>query len=481
MVLLNLGAKVRLFVVLVAVGLFLFAYTDVARPLASSMRWQSREATVSESSAAATATAASASEEMRVTSSGSFPSAPVVVNSAPATAPERPLIPFIEEPAPSRVIVVEDLVREYGTEVFASVDAMPREVRLYYLMVAQQVADFFRVRPEDMLALVQEADPDGGLRLLPPASDESGARGVAQATARAWNGWANPEVAEHSTDQRVIDRYGGVGFDWAMRETWLAWREGQNNGNELRQADPNPDLFENSLAGAARYLVQWGLTRERAAADSAAFERRLADALSVYAGGQPLSETEYARYLADRGLTPAQGTTVEETASASLGAPVAVPELRAAYWSLMDRTFGVALGEEELAALVDRSPIAGQVASGALGAQDGAQQLLQETTARYLAEGQAALDGGQAMRWPFVHDQLTLAAQRLAVEHTGHTLTPWELDELIKESRGNEGVIAQTLSTRGDARLFTATRQFLDTGLKRSERGLPVTTQEVNA
>lgn len=471
----SFSGKLRLLALVATVGLFLFAYSSIARPLASSIHLGREAAPVVESQPGATV--AVARDEMRVTSNGSLPSDPVVLNSSEVPRPqERPR--FIAPPSESRtVIVVEDVLREHGRTVFPSLAAMPEEARYYYLSTVEQVADFFGVRAEDVIAVVQEADPSGGLRLLPPSDSPNGTRGVAQASARMWNGWANPQATEHSTDQRAIDQFGGVGFDWAQRAAWQAWRAGRSNGNDLRQAEPNPDVFENSLAGAARHLAQWGLTQGAVTRDRAAFERRLADAIAVYVGGEPLSETEYARWRAERGMaTIAPGGRAEPSV-----APVVMPELRSAFWYAMDQQFGVALGERELSRLVDRSPVAAQVAAGALGVQEGAAQLLEAVTAQALADGAAALEDGQAMRWPFVHDGATLAAQRLAVEQTGHTLTPWELDELIQEARGNENVMARTLSRRSDARLFAATRQFLDRALKRSERGLPVTTQEVNA
>ncbi len=380
------------------------------------------------------------------------------------------------------------LVAKYGETVWPSMEAMPEDARLYFTTTVQEVADFFNVRPGDIIGILQAENNNVGLRIHQPGVSSAGARGVGQVIARTWNGWANPQEEEHSRDLRAIDEYGGLGFDWAMREEWRAWKQGESDGSALANANADPDDFANSVSAVARHLVHWGLTRDRAATEPEWFQTRLADAISVYNSGRVLADAE--EFQQSAANTKTTGQYVREAMAVSAATPtnlvlvasaVTPDPLREAYQQAMDAQFGVALSEQELGAAVDGSAVAAEVAAGKLTREEGARQLVEQTAQHYLAEGRAALAAGQPLPWPYVHSDETLRAQRLAARYLGHALTTWELENLVAETRGDEAAMTRALAERGDARIFAGARRQFDAMLRRTERGLPVATHEVAA
>ncbi|MGH2542786.1 MAG: LysM peptidoglycan-binding domain-containing protein, partial [Ardenticatenaceae bacterium] len=239
---------------------------------------------------------------MQVTSGGSI----LVPSSRVPTA----IAPVAFTPAK-----VETLVARYGDTIFPSIEAMPEDARRYFSGTVQEIADFFNVRPGDIVGILQAENNNAGLRLHQPAVSSAGARGVGQVIARTWNGWANPHTESHLHDLRSIEQHGGLGFDWAMREAWRDWKEGKNDGAILAYANADPDRFENSVAAVARHLVHWGLTRDRAASEPEWFETQLADAISVYNSGRPLAEArDFVQSAANRKTT---GQYVEDVLAVS--------------------------------------------------------------------------------------------------------------------------------------------------------------------
>ncbi len=377
------------------------------------------------------------------------------------------------------------LLAQYGSTVFPSVEAMPEEVRAYFTTRVQEIADFFNVRPGDIVGILQAENNNAGLRLQQPAVSSAGARGVAQVIARTWNGWSNPQTEGHLADLRLIEMHGGLGFDWAMHEAWREWKNGNSDGQALAQANADPDRFENSVSAIARHLVHWGLTRDRASSDPAWFQQQLADSISVYNSGRTLAEAEHFTQSSANHKTTGQyvreAIAVSEMIPLSFAAPVPSAPLHNEVRRLMDRTFGVAMSDESLARTVEGSAVANAVTAGQLSAEQGAQQLLAERMAAWVAEGQAARASGQPLAWPFVHDEATLLTQRLAVQYLGHTLPQWELDALMQQSGGSSNEVQRLLAARGEARLFAAAMHAFDEALQRSERGLPIALNEVAA
>ncbi|MBA3531211.1 MAG: LysM peptidoglycan-binding domain-containing protein, partial [Ardenticatenales bacterium] len=416
----------------------------------------------------APAAAAGTPLAVQVRSGGGFPTARVPTAIAPTL------------PSP---LGTEGLVARHGSTIYPSVDEMPEDVRHYFTGTVQEVADFFNVRPGDIIGILQAENNNAGLRIYQPAVSSAGAQGVAQIVARTWNGWSNPQTDDFTADLRAIEQYGGLGFDWSMREAWRRWKSGEGDGSELAYSNADPARFENSVAGIARHLVQWGLTRDRAVANPEWYRQRLADAISVYNSGKPLAEAENFRQSADNRKTTGQyvreAMAIAEATPVNLIQPAHSAPLRDAYRQLMDQAFGVGLSESELEMAVDGSLIATRVAAGHQRPEDGAHELLNQTIEHYLAEGWAARAAGKPLPWPFIYDEKTLQAQQVAVQMVGRPLSPWELEPLLEQSNGEQEAIKRLLSTRGDARLFAGTIRVFDEALKRSERGLFVAKHEV--
>ncbi|MDQ4074666.1 MAG: hypothetical protein M3220_00300, partial [Chloroflexota bacterium] len=249
----------------------------------------------------------------------------------------------IATPTPQpRFVREEALIEQYGTLSFDSPDEMPEDLWYYFTTTVEEVSTFFAVRPEDLIALLR-AQNGGQLRIY---REPDTVRGVAQLPPRIWSGWAAPDHARYVTDQRSIERYGGVGFDWNARRVWRAWMDGEMFGTSPFGLEANPDSFPNAVAALARYLVQNGLTRDIAERDPETFEQHWADALEVL--------NHQAQPKAMLALPAMEDVPVSAEEMASL---------RRAFGDLMDRHFGVALSEQDLIAMVDHSTVAIEVGS----------------------------------------------------------------------------------------------------------------------
>ncbi|MDQ7028286.1 MAG: LysM peptidoglycan-binding domain-containing protein [Ardenticatenia bacterium] len=373
------------------------------------------------------------------------------------------------------------LVAKYGDTLWPSIEAMPAEVRLYFVKTVQDVAEFFNVRPDDILGILKMENGGAGWRLYQPAVSAAGAKGVAQVITRTWNGWQNPIHDRHITNLADIERYGGIGFDWSKRELWKAWKEGRVPLEALANSNADPMIFENSVAAVARHLVRWGLTQDKVTADPAWFQQRLADAIAVYNSGRVLSES------ASWTQAPGNSTTVQEYVDGAMRTAQNLPELetivRPPAWQALaisfrqayEISFGVRLGDTEMIRLLEREPlIVGDVLSGKLTPTAGAQKLLEKVEQHYLAEGRAARQANAPLPWPYVYNAETLAAQKLAVAYLGHALTADEVERLVAESGGDVEVMERRLAERGDAIVVARAQAVMEEIL-----GRPVARTEV--
>ncbi len=389
----------------------------------------------------------------------------------------------------------DELVNRYGSTLYPSVEAMPEELRAYYSDTVQQVADFFNVRPGDILGILQAENNNAGLRLHQPAVSSAGAMGVGQIIAQTWNGWRNPYSASHQNDMREIVQYGGLGFDWSARDVWRAYQDGSVGLDALADTHADPMSFEDSIAGVARHFADYGITRDLAERDPAAFQERLANAISIYNSGQPLAvAADYTQSAANQKTTNeyvqgAMAVANSTPISLSVGggdmkviaAPMASSPLRDAYTRLMDQYLGTKPTPQELTERVDHSPLASDVANGKITAEQAAHEVWNQTVQAYMAQGRAAFEAGQPVPWPHIHNDESLVVQQIAVQFLGHPLSGQEVRDLLNAHGGNQNAVTQAIATRDDARLFAGARLRFDRLLQRSERGLPIYNYEIAA
>lgn len=392
--------------------------------------------------------------------------------------------------APTGGDVYGNIVDKYGSTLYPTINDMPDDARQYFTQTVQEVADFFNVRPGDIIGILQAENNNAGLRIYQPAVSSAGAMGVGQIVTRTWNGWANPETVTPLLDMRSIEQYGGLGFDWASREAWRAWQEGRASESVLANTNADPYRFDNNIAGVARHLVHWGLTRDVAAKDPTGFQSVLADAISVYNSGHTLADAENFVQSADNPKTTgdyvreavaiANATPTNLTGAAVATTPSLSP-LHTAYTRLMDQYFGSQPSGQELAERVDGSISASDVAAGKVSADQGARDLFNQTVQHYIAQGRAAQNAGQPLPWPFIYNEETLAIQQTAVQFLGHSLSGAEVRDLVNQYSGNRDAITQAIATRDDARLFAGARVRFDRLLQRTERGMTIYNYEVSA
>lgn len=388
----------------------------------------------------------------------------------------------------------EGLVNTYGSNLYPSVEAMPEDLRAYYSQTVQQVADFFNVRPGDILGILQAENNNAGLRLYQPAMSSAGAMGVGQIIPQTWNGWRNPYGATHQTDMREIVQYGGLGFDWSARETWQAYQQGRVGLDALANTNADPLSFEDNIAGVAQHFADYGVTRDLATSDPTTFQEQLANAISIYNSGQPLAvAADYTQSSANQKTTGeyvreamAVANATPDTLAGSgevkvVSAPITSSPLRSAYTQLMDQYLGTKPTAQELTERVDHSPLAADVSAGKLSAEQAARELWNQTVQGYMAQGHAAHEAGQPIPWPHIYNDETMVIQQIAVQFLGHPLSGREVSDLLNAHGGNQTAITQAIATRDDARLFAGARLRFDRLLQRSERGLAIYNYEIAA
>ncbi len=385
----------------------------------------------------------------------------------------------------------QSILATYGDTLFADIEAMPPEAKGYLVGTVQEVATFFNVRPGDLMGILRLEQNNAGWRLQETRISSAGAAGVAQIVPRTWNGWANPQRSNFVQNVLDIEEHGGLGFDWAFRNEWQAWKEGRADRSVLLASNADPQVFENSVAGVARHLVHWGLTQDFAERDPEGFADRLADAIAVYNSGRTLDQSaDWTQSSANQKTTAqyvAEAMAISEQFSAIVAQPsVAVPSAEAVelftnrFSELYDQTFGTALSDSSTQELLALAPaLVEEVRLGRQDPQAAAIELLGMAEQYYMATGYAALRDGSERLWPFIHNPATLYAQRTATSLLGHPLTLYEMDDLMNRTKGDRDAIRAELMGRDESRLFVQARHIADQMLQRTQRGMSVRNSEV--
>ncbi|MGH2544582.1 MAG: hypothetical protein ACRDIB_17455, partial [Ardenticatenaceae bacterium] len=287
-----------------------------------------------------------------------------------------------------------------------------------------------------------------------------------------------------------IEEHGGLGFDWAKRDEWRAWKNGDADRSILKDSNADPTILENSVAGVARHLVHWGLTRDFAGRDPVAFSERLADAIAVYNSGRTLEESAdwvqssendktTGQYVAEAMATSAQVAAIVGQ-SGPVPVPGAVEAFAAKFNELYDQSFGVNLAGDQLEkALATNSTLREDVRLGKNDPTTAAIQLLEQMEQKFMVEGRSAIRAGTERPWPFIHNHETLYVQKSATSLIGHPLTLYEIDDLMYRTQGDRDAIRSELVSRADSRLFVQAKHVFDQMLARTERGLPVRNSEI--
>lgn len=375
------------------------------------------------------------------------PADAVVVYVTPTPAPTT------VQPTPTPVINLTRLLEQYGTERYRTLAEMPPDLSYYYQSNLNEIGAFFKVRPTDILTLLQ-AQNEGWLQLTHERPE-----GIIGISPAAWNGWAYPLNDDYISDVRLIAQHDGLAFDWRQRTMWLQWVEGRSDSSNLNGAEATPGDLTDSMATAANYLARMGVTEAAASQSPDDADQRVAEAIAL---------------LQNNSFAPLPPLAAEGQA-----ATVSVP-LQVAFNRLLDRTWGVQFSAAELAQTVDRSPVAAEVARGALTAEAGAEQLLEDFNDYYLRDNQERLADGLPLRWPFIYDEESLTLQSFIVGQMGHPLTPWELSDIVRSGSNDRATMESRISGRTDARLFSGTKNRLDDGLQRTAQGLPIPNLEVS-
>lgn len=361
--------------------------------------------------------------------------------------------PVLSPPTPTPVISASRLLEEYGDEQYASSEAMPPMLFHYYSNTVNAAAAFFQIRAEDLLVAL--ATQNDGMYVLRNDRPE----GLSGIPIEAWNGWAYPLRDDYLSDVRLIAQHGGLGFDWRQRLLWQQWAQEESDSSNLNGAMALPTDFDDSVATLAHYLARSGVTAAAATADPDGSSDRLTTALARLQSGV---------------ITTLPVFTTENPET------IISTDLRDAFNRQLDQTWGVQFSEVDFTQTVDRSPIAAEVLEGSLSAEEGATQLVNEFTAAHLLLNQARLENNEPLLWPFIHDEQTLSIQLYVVQTIGHTLTPWEIDTLIRSSSNSRATLETRIAGRADAQLFTGAKNRLDESLQLTAQGQTVSNVEVS-
>jgi murein DD-endopeptidase MepM/ murein hydrolase activator NlpD len=402
---------------------------------------------------------------------------------------------------PKLTSISNEIVSRYYTQLFPSLDAMPTDARNYVVATVDEVASFFNVRPQDVLGILKQEQNNAGFRLYEDRVSSAGAVGVAQIIPQTWNGWKGSNGASFASSMADIERDGGIGFDWAARETWRMVQQGIMPASALANTNADPTVFENAIAGVARHLSQYGVTSQLAEQDPAQYEQRLADAIAIYNSGRPLSESsDFVQSAENHSTTGAyvaqametsnevagafqQVATTAPVTSASLTPTVALEQRYSTkFREMFDEDFGIQLSDAELAGfLAANQTLLDDVRLGKVDPMLAGAQLIEQVELHYMREGREAIRNGDVRPWPYIHNTETLEAQRLAVTLMGRTLTLNEIDQLVVANNADVNAMRTVLAGRAESKLFIQAQQSFDQMLQRSARGLNLYNYEVAA
>lgn len=374
----------------------------------------------------------------------------VIPASATTVSPSVTAIPSTATPEPTPTqparITEWQAVDLYGNQPFDSLEAMPPDLRRFYQDTVQDIAEFFQVRDEDVMALLFQQG--GGQYRLPVAEGET----ISLVPAELWNGPGTPPGTTYLTNVQRIEQAGGMGFSWIQFHQWQSWVQGRG-ATTLNDLVADPYRFTNGVAALARYLSVQGATTTLADQDPAQFEQTLT--------------------LAVENLTAA-------TNRSALASPSVNPsgnEWAVALQQILDERLGMALSAEEAVALVDGRGITGRAATPV----EGASLLYAELVQEWMAQAQTASRENRPLAWPYIQNETDVAVQELAVRVVGHTLTAPELKSLRESRQDNLGEIEASLAARTEATLYAESRTIADQALQRSARGMRLWNYEVNA
>lgn len=432
----------------------------------------------------------------------------------PATATDNKTAPFsinlwgasgtklrtVTGVVPKITTISNEIVSRYYTQLFPSLDSMPTDAREYVVSTVNEVANFFNVRPQDVLGILKQEQNNAGFRLYEDRVSTAGAVGIAQIVPQTWNGWSGGSSSSFSASMEEIERDGGIGFDWAARETWRMVQNGALPASALATTNADPNVFENAVAGVARHLSQYGLTSALAQQNPTDFEQRLADAIAIYNSGRPLSESsDFVQSAENRSTTGAyvaqaiqasdevasafQQVVSTTTTTASV-TPTAALEQRYStqFRQFFDSDFGIQLSDAELTGfLVANQTLLDDVRLGKIDPMVAGTQLIEQVELHYMREGRDAIRDAEVRPWPYIHNAETLEAQRLAVSLMGRTLTLNEIDQLVVANNADVTAMRTVLAGRPESRLFVQAQQAFDQMLQRSARGLNLYNYEIAA
>ncbi len=399
---------------------------------------------------------------------------------------------------PKSTSIGNHVVQQYYNQLFPSLEAMPEDARTYVVNTVEEVATFFNVRPQDILGIMKQEQNNAGFRLYEDRISVAGAVGIGQIVPQTWNGWSGGNSNNFSRSMAEIEQDGGIGFDWAARETWQKVEQGALPMSVLTSTNADPNVFENSVAAIARHLTHYGLTAEFAQVQPQTFTSRLADAIAIYNSGRPLSvsgdwtqsadnQKTTANYVAQAMATAdsvasafAQIATTAPTPNVTMPTVSLEQRYGRQFRELFDQDFGLQLSDAELQGfLAANQTLLDDVRQGKVDPIAAGIQLMGQVEMHYQREGREAMQNGDVRPWPYIHNGETLEAQRLASSMMGRTLTMTEIDGLVVSTNANVDEMRSALAARPEASLFVQAQQTYDNLMQRSSRGLRVYNHEV--
>ncbi|MFA9288480.1 MAG: M23 family metallopeptidase [Weeksellaceae bacterium] len=402
------------------------------------------------------------------------------------------------------------IMQRYGSELYPSVDAMPEELREYFLSRVNQIAAYFNVKPGLLIGIMQAENNNAGLRIYQPALSTASAAGVGQFIPETWNGWNGPIDTAHSHNMNTIMTQGGNGFDWFMRDQWQACKAGDSTACAiLNNSNADPQIFENSVAAIARHFVSQQVTVDIAETDPLTYFTSARDAIAIYNSGKPYEiAMDYVQSAENHNTTGDYVAWVltHDGASASIGqsgeaaatavsaigqnettvetvAPVELTlaqQVDTQFIQEFDSFFATRIPDNELQDWKDDyGMFYADVEAGKITPTQAAEQMMSQVISDYLYAGQTAVEAGQEPAWPHIWNNESYIVQMNAARQLGHVLPYSELKSLLDAHQNNVTTIAQVLNARPDAQFFLGARIQFDQLLGRSSNGQAVLNADV--
>ncbi len=361
-----------------------------------------------------------------------------------------------------------ELKARYGQKLYPTLQAMPDDVREFYLTSVYWGAQLIGVPWQAVLAIHNTEVVGKGYRPFEQAVSFAAARGPGQITPGYWNGWAGSgRSAAPSKNFADIVKNNGNGFHWGLRAEWLRYLRHEVGLDALKSSDADIMYLINNVVATARGLYKNGVTTKAFPADprqwSQANITALRNAVMIYNSG---GTNPAVRQCSGCAWTVGDyANNAEKVAKALPASPFDLlpteargRALRQEVFISYDQTFAASLSAQQLQqALTAQADKVGDLMAGKRSPQEAGQAIVAG-----LVDGWLKVAERQPDAWPFFVNEQARDAQLAAARHLAAFLDKPTLMALLERTGGDVKAAEAELAGRLDAQVVQMARESLE-------------------